>query len=201
MKSIHNRLTAAKARWRGVALQGAHATTMKVGPGLAVGRNVELEIYGELVIGDNVILSSGCFLSVGPRGRLEIGDRVFVGRNTVIVATASIKIGAGTDIAEHCTIRDADHALEMSARGQGGAVSTPVVVGAGCWIGAGARILRGTELGEGVVVGANAVVRGPFPSHIVVAGVPARKVKELPAHGEDGGSSTKREEQDSNDGQ
>lgn len=180
VKSLHNRLSVARARLRGAILQSARASTMKVGSGLAVGRNVELEIYGQLVIGDGVTLSSGCFLSVGPQGRLEIGDKVFIGRNTVIVATTSVTIGSGSDIAEHCTVRDADHALDMVERGQGGAVKAPVAIGEGCWLGAGARVLRGTELGRGVVVGANAVVRGTFPSHIVVAGVPARKIKDLP---------------------
>jgi acetyltransferase-like isoleucine patch superfamily enzyme len=178
-KSLHNRLAAAGARLRGIVLERTRASTLTVGSNLAVGRNVEVEIYGQLILGDNVTLSSGCFLSVGPKGRLEIGDKVFIGRGTVVVAAGSIRIGAGADIAEHCTIRDSDHALEIADRHAGEAVITPVTLGRGCWIGAGARILRGTDLGEGVVVGANAVVRGTFPSHVVVAGVPARTIKTL----------------------
>ena len=178
---MHNRLTIAQARLRGIVLEHTRASALTVGSGLAVGRNVEVEIYGQLILGDNVILSSGCFLSVGPKGRLEIGDKVFIGRGTVVVAAGSIRIGSGSDIAEHCTIRDVDHALEMRDRWAGQAVVTPVTLGRGCWIGAGARILRGTDLGEGVVVGANAVVRGPFPPRVVVAGVPARMIKTLSA--------------------
>ena len=50
-------------------------------------------------------------------------------------------------------------------------------IGAGSWIGAHAVILPGTELGEHTVVAAGAVVRGRFPSHVVLGGVPARVLR------------------------
>ena len=68
----------------------------------------------------------------------------------------------------------------------------PVLIGSGSWLGTGVVILPGTVLGRNVVVGAGAVVRGTFPDHCVIAGVPARVVRRyVPGSGwVDGSSST-----------
>jgi acetyltransferase-like isoleucine patch superfamily enzyme len=182
-RSLHNRLQSARALARGGLLRLAYGPAVAAGSGLAVGRDVELDLYGALTIGRNVKLSSGCRLYVGPGATLEIGDEVFIGRNTVIAANASVRIGPYTSVAEHCTIRDSDHDLTAAGRRRGHADVAPVTIGQDVWIGAGARILRGTTLGAEVVVGANAVVRGSFPDRVVLAGVPARVIKRLDDEG------------------
>jgi len=53
----------------------------------------------------------------------------------------------------------------------------PVIIGDGSWLGTGVVVLPGTELGRNTVVAAGAVVRGVFPDHCVLAGVPARIVR------------------------
>ena len=53
----------------------------------------------------------------------------------------------------------------------------PVLIGTGSWLGTGVVVLPGSRLGRNVVVGAGAVVRGTFPDHCVIAGVPARIVR------------------------
>ena len=50
----------------------------------------------------------------------------------------------------------------------------PVRIGKRCWIGANAVILPGVQLGDGVIVGAGAVVTKSFPSGAVIGGVPAK---------------------------
>jgi acetyltransferase-like isoleucine patch superfamily enzyme len=54
-----------------------------------------------------------------------------------------------------------------------------VRIGSGSWLGANSVILPGTQLGDHCVVAAGAVVRGEFASHTVLAGVPARIVREF----------------------
>ena len=55
----------------------------------------------------------------------------------------------------------------------------PVVVGKGVWIGSHATILPGVTIGEGAVVAAGAVVARDVPARTVVAGVPAKVIKNI----------------------
>jgi acetyltransferase-like isoleucine patch superfamily enzyme len=193
VKSVVNRARPLAMRARGSMARLLLPGRFAGGKSLAIGRNVDLVIYGELILGDDVILSDGCALEVGPRGRLVLRDRVFVGRHSVIAAQESIEIGEGTLVAEHCTIRDQDHQMDPAARlkesealtgrvapdRENQALTEPVVLGRTVWVGAGARVLKGARVGEGTVIAANAVVRGEFPARAVVGGVPARVLRTL----------------------
>src|SRR5450432_866144 len=162
-------------RARGTARRVLMAGVLQGGESLALGRNVDLVVYGELIVGEGVILSDGCALEVGPCGRLVLGDHVFIGRNTVIAAQQLVDLGSNTLVAEHCTIRDQDHHLSPEERqNEVTAKTASVVVSPGVWIGAGARILKGSQIGGGSVIAANAVVRGEIPPRVVAGGIPAR---------------------------
>jgi serine acetyltransferase len=171
-------------RARGALLRIVRGATLVGGEGLMAASGADLQIYGRLCLGRNVKLGAGCLLSVGPDAELEIGDDCFVGRNTVIAAAKSIRIESKVDIAEHCTIRDSDHDLTTAGRVDGASLRDSVLIGRGSWLGAGVRILRGSHLGPGVVVGANAVVRGRFEAETLIAGVPARVIRSLAGRGE-----------------
>ncbi|MDI9401162.1 MAG: acyltransferase [Limisphaerales bacterium] len=54
----------------------------------------------------------------------------------------------------------------------------PIRIGDGCFIGANSIILKGTELGKNCVVGAGSVVCGKFPDNVIIAGNPAKVLKE-----------------------
>src|SRR5579871_5414381 len=115
-KSFHNRWRIGELQLRGALARVLYAPVWTCGAGLLRGRDVRFEVYGKLTIGKNVQLEDGCLLSVGPEGELEIGDGVFLGRGTVVVARQSIRIGARCLVAEHCSIRDADHELDAAGR-------------------------------------------------------------------------------------
>jgi acetyltransferase-like isoleucine patch superfamily enzyme len=167
-------------RARGAVVRALMPGVLRGGRGLCVGRNVDLAIYGDLEIGEDVILSDGCSLQVGPSGRLVLGDHVFVGRNSVVVATELVEIGSDTLVAEHCTIRDQNHHLVAEVRmREVAAVSGPVCIASKVWIGAGVRVLKGAKIGEGTVVAANAVITGEIPARVVAGGIPAKVLRTI----------------------
>ena len=178
VKSAHNRLRPLAMRTRGLARQALMPGVIQGGRALHVGRNVEIIVYGELEIGEGVILSDGCALEVGPGARLVLGDRVFVGRHSVVVSIELIEIGADTLIAEHCTIRDQNHHLVPEERlREVTALTDPVRIASKVWIGAGVRVLKGAQIGEGAVIAANAVVTGAIPDRVIAGGIPARVLR------------------------
>jgi maltose O-acetyltransferase len=105
-----------------------------------------------------VFINEGC--SFDNLERVTIGDRVHVGPE-VLFGTSS-------------------HEMGCSKARAGDVFLAPLVVGSGCWIGARAVILPGVTIGEGCVVGAGAVVTKDCLPHGLYAGVPARRVRDLP---------------------
>jgi acetyltransferase-like isoleucine patch superfamily enzyme len=180
VRSAHNRAHLFALLARGAATRALRPGLILGGRDLGIGRNVELVLYGELVLGRNVMLSDGCALQVSSGARLVLGDRVFVGRHSVIRADELVEIGADTIIAEHCTIRDQNHHLIPEERmREMSTITSPVRVREKVWIGAGVRILKGAQIGEGAVIAANAVVTGEIPTRVVAAGIPARAFRSV----------------------
>jgi acetyltransferase-like isoleucine patch superfamily enzyme len=108
-----------------------------------------------------------------------------------ITARAPITIGDNTIIGPYAIINSGDHRFADTAtpiRRQGHALR-PIVIGRDVWIGGHAVILKGIELGDGCVVGANAVVTHDVAPYTVVVGVPARPLSTR-------GSGTEHPEQD-----
>lgn len=178
MRSIRNRRRQIARRLRARVWRLGNPWLLQGAKRLEIGHGVDFDIYGTLIIGRNVRLSDGVAIEVGPRGTLEIGDDVFVGRHTVLVAAERVRIGSEVLIAEHCSIRDGDHALAAEERRHERKLRTASLeIGSGVWIGAGARILRGACVGDGAVVAANSVVKDRVEPHCIVAGSPARVVR------------------------
>ena len=93
-----------------------------------------------------------------------------------IQGKGGIKIGDYTQIAPNVVIISANHDVYDTRKH----ITAPVVIGKYCWIGAGAKIMPGVELGDWTVVGAGAVVTKSFPEgYCVIGGVPAKELKKL----------------------
>ena len=127
-------------------------------------------------------LSQRCIIVAKFGGKIDIGEGVYMSGCT-IYSVDSITIGKKTDIGSGCKIIDTDfHPLPYSQRHPveqlDKAKHRPIVVGEGCFIGANSIILKGTTLGKNVVVGAGSVVCGTFPDNVIIAGNPARIIKE-----------------------
>ena len=115
-------------------------------------------------------------------GRIEINEGECMSGCT-IYSMDSITIGKNTDIGAGCKIIDNDfHPLPYSQRHPVEQLDKvkkrPIRIGEGCFIGANSIILKGTTLGNNVVVGAGSVVSGTFPDNVIIAGNPAKVVKQ-----------------------
>lgn len=111
-------------------------------------------------------------------GRLEIGDGTFLNQGATIIAAHSITIGPDVLVGDHVAIYDTDyHPLEEGAPVR----SAPVIVERNAWLARGCVILPGVTVGESAVVGAGSVVTEDVPPRTLVAGNPARVVRELRA--------------------
>lgn len=93
-----------------------------------------------------------------------------------IQGIGTVFIGDYTRIAANTSIVSANHDLYDLDKHATGKVS----IGSHCWIGANCVILPDVELGDFTIVAAGSIVTKPFPEgHCVVAGNPARKIKDL----------------------
>jgi len=118
-------------------------------------------------------------------GEVHIGDRSSIGHNSVLVSRERIQIGNDCMLAAFCYVLDVDHEFanpDLTIPKQGLRIK-PVVIGDDVWVGAGTFILRGVTIGDGAVVAANSVVTEDVPPYTVVAGSPAKVVKDRHAPG------------------
>ena len=147
-----------------------------------LGRPVRVRVrrgYGRLVIGRYVHLGDDSRLLV-QEGTMRLGDKAVLGSGVTLTCYLDLEIGAATLVADGVYVTDFDHrteTLDVPIKDQG-LVKAPVRIGPDCWIGTKATVLRGTHVGHGSVLAAHAVVRGTVPAWSVVAGVPARVVRD-----------------------
>jgi acetyltransferase-like isoleucine patch superfamily enzyme len=113
-------------------------------------------------------------------GFVGIGDKVVFGSNDTVDAYLDVVIGAGTLVADSVYVTDFDHRYEdpITPIRKQGIVTARVQIGADCWIGEKASILRGSTIGSGSVIGSQTVVKGDIPPNSVAVGAPARIVKQ-----------------------
>ncbi|HET7015369.1 MAG TPA: DapH/DapD/GlmU-related protein [Streptosporangiaceae bacterium] len=148
-------------------------------------------VYGEqyIEIGEGTMiaeLASVCAgmmpgHDLGSKSVLRIGDRCVIGRGSHIVAHYSIEIGDDVYTGPYVYITDQNHSYADPDQpiGRQWPVNSSVKIGAGTWLGTGVVVLPGSSIGRNVVVAAGSVVRGEIPDLCVVAGVPARVVKDF----------------------
>ncbi len=146
-------------------------------------------LYGErhIHVGRQTTINTWATLAAGyhptqpglPDRVLTIGDRSLIGMRCGIVAHESVTIGDDVWFGQDIYVTDGNHGYTDPTTPPGNQLGAhqPVVIGDGCWIGHGCVILAGTHLGRNVVVAAGSVVRGSFPDHAVIGGVPAKVIR------------------------
>lgn len=112
-------------------------------------------------------------------GDVIIGDHTRVGLHNTIIGP--VTIGNHVNLAQGITVTALNHNFSDPAKriDEQGISTTPVNIGDDIWIGANAVILPGVSIGNHSVVAAGAVVTKDVPPHSLVAGIPAKIIKEI----------------------
>ena len=134
--------------------------------------------YRKFSLGDySVVESYSCINNAV--GDVIIGDYTRVGLHNTIIGP--VKIGSHVNLAQGITVTALNHNfLESDKRiDEQGVSTTPVTIEDDVWIGANAVILPGVSIGTHSVVAAGAIVTKDVPPHSLVAGVPAKVIKQL----------------------
>jgi serine acetyltransferase len=179
-------ITAESPAGRRFAAFGA-GSLMAFPPGSVFGE-AWIDVGDKTMIGEQVTLCAGMMPGhdLGPDPVLRVGDRCVIGRGSHIVAHQSIEIGDDVYTGPYVYITDQNHSYAdpQMPIGRQWPVNTAVSIGSGTWLGTGTVVLPGSAIGKNVVVAAGSVVRGTIPDHCVVAGVPARVVRQyVPGEG------------------
>ena len=133
--------------------------------------NAQLTLYGD------VILYEGVGVRITEGAKLSIGDHTYINRSASIDCTQEITIGDYCAISDNVQILDSDF-HPITYNGETSTMSKPVHIGNHVWIGRSAIILKGVTIGDGAIVGAGSVVTRDVPARCLVAGNPARVIKE-----------------------
>jgi acetyltransferase-like isoleucine patch superfamily enzyme len=192
----------------GIGLRAvAYRSIMHIRGRVAIERGVRIRFADQIRLGRGVYLDEGVYLHACPGG-IEIGENTLVMHHAELhvynfreLPHAGIQIGRDSLIGEFNVLRGqggiaigdrvytsplvqlaaVDHVFSDPTRSfvEQGITARGIVVEDDVWIGAGAIVTDGVRIGRGAVVAAGAVVTRDVPAHSVVAGVPARVVKEI----------------------
>jgi len=134
---------------------------------LSVGKNASLVVLGGFVV------YSGCDIRVLEGASLTVGGG-FINEGRQISCESEIVIGKGCAIARDVIIRDNDAHETQAGRRSARAIH----IGDNVWIGTRAIVLKGVSIGSGAIIAAGAVVTKDVPPCAMVAGVPAKVIRE-----------------------
>jgi acetyltransferase-like isoleucine patch superfamily enzyme len=147
---------------------------------------------GHIRVGSSSIIL-GELLTFGHGGQIQIGEWCYVGEGARIWSALSVIIGDRVLIAHNVNIFDnLTHPIDAVERHrQFHMIATcghpkqidlgerAIHIGSDAWIGANVTILRGVTIGQAAVVGAGSIVTKNVPAYTMVAGNPARPIREL----------------------
>lgn len=137
-------------------------------------REILSEITGQK-LDESTIVFTPFHINLGLRTR--IGERVFINHACTFLDIGGITIEDDVQIGPNVNVLTEGHPLNPADRKK--LIVNPILIKRNAWIGAAATILPGVTVGENSVVAAGAVVNKDVPDNTVVAGVPAKVIKNI----------------------
>jgi acetyltransferase-like isoleucine patch superfamily enzyme len=130
---------------------------------------------GSIAVGDDFAVActfGTVLLAAGPRGTLDVGDRVTVNYGSSIAAARGVRIGHDAMIGPYCVVADSDDpSLDDDAE------SLPIAIGARVWLAGRVVVRPGVRIGAGSVIAAGSVVETDIPPNAIASGAPARVLR------------------------
>ena len=145
-------------------------------------REVLLSKNGLAAQGENLWLHPDLVCDYGVN--IHLGENFYSNWNLTMLDVCPITIGKNAMLGPNCQFLTPLHPLDPVERNSGIEYGAPIKIGDNFWAGGGVTILPGVSLGDNVVVGAGAVVTKSFGDNVVLAGNPAKIIKEIPVHEE-----------------
>ena len=137
-----------------------------------------LRLFG-VKIEKNVKIMSGLTIH-NLKDDISIGEGTFINKNAYFDVGSAIKIGKWCDIGFNTVFTSSKHELNAIPNMRRPYVKgNPITIGDNVWIGCNVTILDGVTVGNGSTIAAGSVVTKDVPSNVVVAGVPAKVIKEI----------------------
>lgn len=169
---------------QGVAIR--HGQKITIGDGVIIDDRAVLDAKGGtnsgITIGDNTIISRNVVLSC-KNGDIRIGEHCTVGINTLVHAMqgSDVSIGDEVLIGAFCYFIGSGpygtESLELPFKKQGMFAQGGIQIDNNVWFGSHVQVLDGISIGSGSIVGASSVVNKSVNQFDVVAGVPAKVIK------------------------
>jgi acetyltransferase-like isoleucine patch superfamily enzyme len=179
------RMQGAAAIEKGVRIRFASHVTLERGVYLDQGVYLHATPNG-IHLGRNTIVMHGSILHVYnfrniPHSGIRIGEDSLIGEYNVIRGQGGVRIGSRVYTSPMVQLLAVDHLFDDRSRPfvEQGITARGITVGDDVWIGSGAIVTDGVTIGEGAVVAAGSVVTRDVPARTVVAGSPARPVREV----------------------
>jgi acetyltransferase-like isoleucine patch superfamily enzyme len=143
------------------------------------GASIQISEQAQFSFGSNIVIL--CDFNAHFVGEVTIGNGVFFNRGCHVIVYKALSIGDRCLFGEFVSIHDENHVIAHDSRpiASRGFTTAPIVIGNNVWVEAKATILQGVTVGDNAVIGANAVVTHDVPSNTVVAGIPARVVRQI----------------------
>ncbi|WP_370899354.1 acyltransferase [Chryseobacterium gossypii] len=127
--------------------------------------------YGNIAIGENVLMRAYCNILVFPGAKLRIGKGVFFNNYCSVNCLDEIEIGDDTIFGEGVRLYDHNHLIVKGATyhvEKEKYTTKPIKIGKNCWIGSNVVILKGVTIGDNSIIGAGCVIHKSVPENTIM---------------------------------